>query len=309
MYPEDVYFSQSIQDLKLGKICPYDIARNFSSEQVFTEDCFGMHCLWFCNKQWENYIHEYFKQINISINYLDKPKYMFNVYFIHCKEFTDRKQLIDDAIQVINTYVANVHLDIKIFESVDTTKCNLDITDQELILKQYDKNLCFKNTNDFAFYKPGQIGAYLGHHLILKELMDNNMNEGYTIIFEDDIIVHPKFIENVVDIIYNLEKLSSPFDIIYLSYLNKNDGIVKYNNIYNINKDNWLFGAHALLINNKSVNHIYQHTCTITSEIDNQYKLLVNNDILTGYYICPRIAHQNRSIKSYIGFHKKNLNL
>jgi GR25 family glycosyltransferase involved in LPS biosynthesis len=306
MYPEDVYFSQSIQDLALGKVCPYDIARNFSSEQVFTEDCFGMHCLWFCNKQWETYINEYFKRIDTNNNYIETPQYNFQVYFIHCKDFIDRESLIEDAIREINTYVPNVHLSIKLFEGIDTRKCSLDVKEQELVLKQYDKNLCFEDTNQFAFYKPGQIGAYLSHHLIIKELMDNNMNEGHTIIFEDDIVVHPNFVKSVVDIIHNLEKLSSPFDIIYLSYLNINNGKQKYNNIYNINKNNWIFGAHSLLINNKSVKNIYKHNCTIYHEIDNQYKTLINKDVLKGYYIYPRISHQNRSIQSYIGFHKNN---
>ena len=312
MFPEDIYYPQVIQDNALGIVAPVNVASNFSSEHTYNANSLGMHCLWFCNRQWKNVINDYFKQMysifsndanenaNVNAN-ANVNNCKFNVYIIHPEEFTDREELIQKNISELKNQFTNV--DVKIFKSINTTKCDSDVDSQIKILKKWDKNLDFNDVNKFTFYKPGQIGCYLGHHLAIKEIMENN-EEGYSIILEDDASFSTNFYNNICRIMDYFNLTNDYFDIIYLGSLNNNRGTKKYNNIYNINKKEWLFGAQGLLINNQSAQKLYNYNCTILHEIDNQYKLLMNNDLIKGYYISPSLVIQKRNIlKSYIGFH------
>jgi GR25 family glycosyltransferase involved in LPS biosynthesis len=295
-YPEDVYFSQSIQTHGIGTIAPYDESLLFSSEQVFTNNAVGMHCLWFSNTNWKSYITNYFSRILLESN-INFPK--FNVYILHCNEFHDRQQLIDNTIDNLSQHCnVNVH----VFNSINTTGISLDFESQMTILNQHDRNIKFHNKDEFMFYKPGQIGCYLGHHLAVKQIMQSNKS-GYSIILEDDTIINTDFVDAVMQIIDTFETSNEAFDVIYLGFLNNNFGTQKNGNIYNLNKDKWIFGAHGLLINNKSAHKLYRHNCSIRHEIDNHYKLLINDNLITGYYINPPLLTQNRKMPSYIGFH------
>lgn len=51
--PEDIYFSQAIQQLRLGTVAPFDIAAKFSIDTVWSNNSFGMHCMWHGVKQWK----------------------------------------------------------------------------------------------------------------------------------------------------------------------------------------------------------------------------------------------------------------
>ena len=50
--PEDVYFSKNIQDYALGRVAPWDIARNFSTETQYNPDSFGGHNFWINDPMW-----------------------------------------------------------------------------------------------------------------------------------------------------------------------------------------------------------------------------------------------------------------
>jgi hypothetical protein len=58
--PEDVYFAKNIEDYKLGKIAPWDIAFKFSSETQYNPHSFGGHNFWLSNKEWKQLL---FKQV------------------------------------------------------------------------------------------------------------------------------------------------------------------------------------------------------------------------------------------------------
>lgn len=51
--PEDVYFSHCIQKYELGTVADFETARQFSMETVYSEDPFGMHCMWHSDNEWE----------------------------------------------------------------------------------------------------------------------------------------------------------------------------------------------------------------------------------------------------------------
>ena len=124
---------------------------------------------------------------------------MIKYYLIHCHQHTDR-------IEHINSIIQRFTRPIEIFDGIYTA--NVDMNKQLEILQSYDKNLHFnmnaakqyhiyeekfmRDSNKyFQFYLPGQIGCYLSHHTIIKQVMDDKLNHKtiseYTVIFEDDI--------------------------------------------------------------------------------------------------------------------------
>jgi GR25 family glycosyltransferase involved in LPS biosynthesis len=312
LYPEDNYFPQTMQNMSIGIISLYEDAKQFSSEQVFTPDCLGMHCFWFSNNKWEKYIHDYFQNIgainrfinniNNNINIV-KTNHNFDCYIIHCTDFHDRDTIVKKTIEQLNI---EGNINVEIINSLNTSNINLNIENQEKILTNCDPNLKFANKNKFMFYKAGQIGCYIGHHLSIKTILNKNSSSKYSIIFEDDISLTNKFTEQVSDIVNYFETTNISFDVIYLGSLNNNGGKKLHNNIYKPIKYNWLFGAHGLLINNKSVDKLYKYNCNILHEIDNHYKLLYNDDKLNIFYINSSLVNQNREIFSYINLKKNN---
>jgi GR25 family glycosyltransferase involved in LPS biosynthesis len=319
LYPEDNYFPQIMQELKIGEVAPYEVAKQFSSEHVFTEGCIGMHCMWFCNKKWENYVINYFESIfmeqhkqttdykivkKYDINY---PKHDLDIYIIHCDDFKDREPIINKAITQLKK---EGNKNINMFNSVNTSTCDLALENQIQILQKYDINLKFNNSAKFKFYKSGQIGCYLGHHLAIKHILEKFTNSqtssNYSIVFEDDIILEENFTNSVMKILHHFENTNEHFDIIYLGHLNDNRGMLKYDNIYKLNKLLWNFGAHGMLINNKSVVELYKYNCNILHEIDNHYKILFNRDLINAYYIDKPLVKQNREIFSYINSKTNN---
>ncbi len=55
--PEDIYYSTYLQKLNIGKVPDVEIAKQFSSETIYNPDSFGMHCMWYGCKNWENNIN------------------------------------------------------------------------------------------------------------------------------------------------------------------------------------------------------------------------------------------------------------
>jgi len=55
--PEDVYFSKNIQDHALGRVAPWEIARNFSTETQYNPASFGGHNFWLKDPNWRERIY------------------------------------------------------------------------------------------------------------------------------------------------------------------------------------------------------------------------------------------------------------
>ena len=341
LYPEDVYFAQTMQNLGVGKVCPYDVARNFSSEQVFTDGCFGAHCLWICNINWQDYINKYFagigspeqppstkipppkkvsrkvtqqKSVEPKVDEIkpaeNKPKrvgkeHTIDVYFVHCHAFKDRTIYVDKIKSTLNKNNTNLTFEIYPSIGIDTRSCALDYESVKNTLFKQDKKL--KMDNNFEFYKSGQIGAYLSHYSIMQKIQLNSHKRGYSIIFEDDVSLNSNFINDLNETLIDIDENKIDFDIIYLGYLNnkpklvENEGKrVKTSNIYEVNKRRQLFGAHALLINNKKARLIATLNNTITGEVDIHYKNLINENKLKGFYLKPSIVNTVTTQTNYI---------
>jgi hypothetical protein len=223
-------------------------------------------------------------------------------YLLHCQEHTER-------IKHINTVVARLNQPVEVFNGIYTG--NMDLTRQLELLHKYDTNLQISDIqlgsmSRFEFYMQGQVGCYLSHHMIIKQIMDNKLANhyigDYSIIFEDDIQFQYNFdLDGAIkNIITDLKEMNKEFDIVYLGSLNNNYGEHVTKNIYYLDPTRPCFGAHALLINNANIEKIYQSNCNIKFAMDNQYYVNILENVLNGFVIYPSICFQSAELKSNI---------
>ena len=241
-------------------------------------------------------------------------------YLIHCQQHIER-------ISHINAIIQQVPFPIEIFNGIYTA--NVALSQQNDVLQSYDKNLVFNvnagsqyliyekkfmldKTSSFKFYLSGQIGCYLSHHLIIKQIMDNKLNNktinDYTVIFEDDVHFSSRnhIHAAITNVINDMRSTKTDFDVIYLGSLNENHGRNVINNIYLLDESIGCFGTHAMLINNANIEKLYRSNCNIIHAIDNQYFFnIINNGIngvvgLNGFVIFPSICSQTTDLRSNI---------
>jgi hypothetical protein len=287
------------------KECPgktyYDTHNIYNSIRIFNR---------YSNWDYINHTFDGIKNVSSAVKY----------YLIHCPQHTER-------INHINAIMQQFPYPIEIFDGIYTA--NVELSKQNDALQSYDKKLRFNvdagsyyliydrqlmrnETDNFQFYLPGQIGCYLSHHMIIKQVMDDKLNNknisDYTVIFEDDV----QFSHNVdlhsaiTNVINDMRSTQTDFDVIYLGSLNGNHGRNVTNNIYCVDVQDGCFGTHAMLINNANIEKIYQSNCNIIHAIDNQYFFnIVNNGIngvvgLNGFVIYPSICLQSSELNSNI---------
>ena len=152
-------------------------------------------------------------------------------------------------------------------------------------LSAIDSNINF----NFNYNYIGEVGCYLSHMLLIKSLI--NSNSKYSVIFEDDLNILDDNLNEKINEIIN--KLDDNFDIIYLGNLNNNHYERITDNIYTINKSDFLWGTHAYIINNKNASKIYKSLLNIDVAIDNKFKNNINNDNMKAYVIYPILVDQN----------------
>jgi len=163
-----------------------------------------------------------------------------------------------------------------------------DHLDEEKLIQE---NVLSKNAmlNSDVKRRKREIGCYLSHLNLLKQIQDNSEN-GYTIIFEDDFdIKTDNFFKDVKKII---EDSNSNFDLIYLGNLNNNNGKKIKNNIYNIDINGSLIGMHGYLINNNSINKLIPLINFIEMPIDLIYEKLSKENKINTFVIFPTIVNQ-----------------
>jgi GR25 family glycosyltransferase involved in LPS biosynthesis len=92
--------------------------------------------------------------------------------------------------------------------------------------------LCYLLRNNTFQCKRAIVACALSHIYIWQKFLENSYQE-YVVIFEDDVIFCPNFIEKWLTIISSVRDHTNKFDLIYLGYrLNPSLESVKSNNIY-----------------------------------------------------------------------------
>lgn len=94
--PEDIYFSTCLQKMHIGIVADFETAKQFSSETVYFEDSFGMHCMWHGCRDW--------KKILLKQNIQNIKS---NIY-----ECTTNAEILFDNIQPF-IYNCNTTIDVK----------------------------------------------------------------------------------------------------------------------------------------------------------------------------------------------------
>jgi GR25 family glycosyltransferase involved in LPS biosynthesis len=294
--------------VQIMKECPgknhYDAHNIYKGMRIFNNR--------YSNWDWIN--HTFFEVSNAE----STIKY----YLIHCPQHAER-------INHITTIIKQISRPIEIFDGIYTA--DIELSKQNDVLQSYDKKLVFNvragsqyliyekrymlgATNSFKFYLPGQIGCYLSHHMIIKQIVDNKMNNknisDYTVIFEDDVQFssHIDLHGAIMQAINDMRSAKIDFDIIYLGSLNENHGRNVINNIYRLDDTVGCFGTHALLINNANIEKIYQSNCNIIHAIDNQYYFNIVNKMLNGFVVYPSICGQTSDLRSNIDRNEQTSN-
>ena len=190
-------------------------------------------------------------------------------HVIHCDKHTER----DEHIRNMETILGQP---ISIFKGYCPTSYTLL---EDLIQTSY------------KFKSLGHLGCYFSHHMLIKSLLDKT--EGHTVIFEDDACFEKTLHEDILKII---ECAPIDFDIIllgnYIHHNTCNHGQHITDNIYKMDPIPDCYGTHALLINNKSLEKIYNMNRTMNAHLDNKYAISIKNGELHGYVIYPILCSQ-----------------
>jgi GR25 family glycosyltransferase involved in LPS biosynthesis len=209
---------------------------------------------------------------------------------IHCDEHKERLPNIEKLKNILNK-------NIKVFPGFYTKQQSVLKEDMINFFISHDGNLKMK---EIALSKPGEIGCYLSHHIIIKNIINSNSSD-FTVIFEDDVIFNQTLDTDIKKIISNLNNLNVDWDIIFLGNITYNHKNKIIDTIYTIDPNNVCTGTHALLINNKNAEKIYKSNCNIVQAIDFQYKINIDKKNLNGLVIYPPLCfQQNDTFKSNI---------
>lgn len=184
------------------------------------------------------------------------------------------------------------NIELRVMDAVDGA--TVDKND----LTMYDPMLQIRHTNG-RVHKGGEYGVYLSHFMAIKKIYEANTG-GYSIIFEDDANVTTDNIqEEVAKILISIED----FDMILLGNLNDNHGEQYKDTIYRVRRDAEMFGTHAYIIKNCNADRLYHSLLTMHKAIDNQYKELIDSEVLKGYVIFPSMVGQCDFISSIGKYH------
>jgi collagen beta-1,O-galactosyltransferase len=196
------------------------------------------------------------------------------IYMINLKR---KKHVADNSLGKLSSLTDsdenNIFSNIQIYEAIDGQLLSKDDINNNLTLKA---KYTIKNPSLYDDIRSvGEIGCYLSHTNIWKEIVNNNYNN--CIIFEDDVIPD----KNYEEIIKYIEDVPNNYDIAYLGWWSRKN--MKY---YNVNS-NWLYtvnhlekpnilGLYAYIISNKGANKLLSKAFPIDVQLDT-YVSLYNN--------------------------------
>lgn len=281
--PEDVFFSKSLIDFKLGQVADSITANKFSSELIYNKDSLGGHS-WFLYNNFKNIdinVYLYLKLLKFTVIY---SPYEYSIgggekylsYII--KHFIKKKYFI---LFINNTEDELFYKTLKHYIDNDKLKYILKYNFNFNILNI--KNYCdyFIYMNNSAYPEFNGIGKYNIYHcqFPVNLIIDKSNN---TINSYDKIIVNSEFTKDSLKLFYNNDILNN-IKIIYppcnivknLSVDKKENTFVMIGRIFKYNEfaNNKYFDL-AINIFNKFNN--YNLTILGSIKDDDYYKTLIN---------------------------------
>lgn len=180
---------------------------------------------------------------------------------------------INKLLNLTNSNEKNIFSKIEIYKAVDGQLFNKDDINNNITLKT---KYTLKNPSSYDDIRSvGEIGCYLSHTNIWKNIVANNYNN--CLIFEDDVIPD----KNYEKIIKYIENIPDDYDIAYLGWWSR-----KNMNNYNKNS-NWLYtdfnsekpnvlGLYSYVISNKGAAKLLSKAFPIDVQLDT-FVSLYNN--------------------------------
>lgn len=240
----------------------------------------------------KKYMFEYFE-------YFENSQVQYKV--IHMKGKQDR-------LDNIKKQEKTAGIDIDIFDAV--VGANLDIPQLQkdgMIQSNWNTHR-YRSANTKKGKKhvmSGEIGCYMSHLNLLKDIYESDF-DGWTVIFEDDLLINKDFKTEINKILQNIDE---NIDFIYIGSLNQdncNRGVFKDNLCYIDNP----WGTHAYMVNKRSAKKIYKLIKFIDREIDIKYRDLIHENKINGLIVIPTLVRQNNETtisvinEHYISFPK-----
>ena len=185
------------------------------------------------------------------------------------------------------------NIKINLFEAVNGSKIDIEKLQEEGIIMKPWNTQRVNDVSDEEHKKRvmyGEIGCYMSHMNILEKIANSDY-DGWTIIFEDDLVLHDNFKNELKNILENTNNEDENIDMIYLGSLNQNDcnqGVYKNNLCYIDNP----WGTHAYMVNKRSAQKIYDLIQFIDREIDIKYRDLINEKKINGLVVVPTLVNQ-----------------
>jgi hypothetical protein len=307
--PEDVYFSKNMQEFKIGDVANWDIAYDFSSEQVFNPKSFGGHKYWMSNPNWKIFTLKLFNY-NVYIPKSDLNKYLaFKKIPLNFNRTKDLPNAFDIDIEffccVNNLKYINDYESLKYIYTfgldgfIYHPKQLYNIIDDKLKFYTFLNNIyTYYNNNIYAIqdlvnkYIYNSDFNYLSQLLIKKKYDTINDNYDTTLL----VFIGNKNIGiNLVEKIINYKNINQNFNVAFC--VNKNI-LEEFSEIKEIIKKNFDFYAiyiskelgtditPTLLMYNEIIkthssikNIIKLHTKTISNIYNNLTDYLLNNSI------------------------------
>jgi len=200
------------------------------------------------------------------------------IYMINLER---KKHVADNSLQKLKNLTdyneENLFTKIQIYKAVDGHLLDKETINNNTTLKV---KYTLKNPSSYDDIRSvGEIGCYLSHTNIWREIVNNNYNN--CIIFEDDVIPD----KNYEKIIKYIQNVPDDYDIAYLGWWTRK-------NMNNINKNSkWLYtinnsvkpnvlGLYAYIISNKGAKKLLSKAFPIDVQLDTYVSLYnnINND-------------------------------
>ena len=187
---------------------------------------------------------------------------------------------------------SNIHL----FQGTVGKTLDLNSVQDPIIDASFAPNY---NIEKDATLRKNEIGCYLSHYYLYQEIARKYNHTGYTVIFEDDFIIDADFEKNLTEGLHRFQE--KPFDILYLANSSDNIGPKTDNQPFcYLDSQKNLWGTHAYLVNNSSIDKLIQETKHMKKQIDVQLADSIFNKKLTAYTFCPFIAKYSGELESTI---------
>ena len=228
--------------------------------------------LW--SKQTTLYLEPYTNQTDLDLEY----------YVIHHRPNKEREINVNLQQQILGK-------PIHIFDAIMGK--DLDMNHLQAQLHTFDDRLQSNYrvpTNNAANVH----GCYLSHFMLIKQLMNENKQGGYTVVFEDDFKLLDDHLDDSLRHILRIVA-HKDFDMVYLGNLSGNHGENIAENVFEVDLAGFLYGTHAYLINNHKLSKIYESLLNLNEAIDMKYHYAVNSRELNALVVYPVLVEQNGS--------------